>query len=116
MTDATAAAGCSPGRYRLGDVEVELTAENRVQIAGTRQLAGSALRMDRGVENLMRFAGLNLGRALRMATVNPACAAGLADRRGFLRPGDAADLVLFRFDPSLPRITVEKTIVAGRTV
>lgn len=96
VTDATSPAGCAPGRYWLGGIEVELTPENRVQIVGTRTLAGSALRMDRGVENLMRFAGLTLGEALRMATVNPARAMGWRDREGFLRAGDAAELFVFR--------------------
>jgi N-acetylglucosamine-6-phosphate deacetylase len=77
-------------------MEVDLTAEGRVTLAGTRTLAGSALRMDRGVENLMRFAGLTLGEALRMATVVPAKAMGMRDREGFLREGDAAEFVLFR--------------------
>jgi N-acetylglucosamine-6-phosphate deacetylase len=113
VTDTTAPANCPPGRYLLGDVEVELTPENRVQIVGTGILAGSALRMDRGVENLMRFAGLSLAQALRLATVNAARAAGLTNRTGFLSLGDAADLVLFRFDPSGPRLTVERTIVAA---
>jgi N-acetylglucosamine-6-phosphate deacetylase len=112
-TDATSSAGCRPGRYRLGDVEVELTPEDRVQIAGTRTLAGSALRMDRGVENLMRFTGVSLEQALRMSTVNPARAARLTGRTGFLAAGDAADLILFRFDPAAPRIVIERTIVAG---
>ena len=115
VTDATSPANCSPGQYRLGDVEVELTPDNRVQIIGTQRLAGSALRMDRGVENLMRFAGLTLGQALRMATANPARAARLAGRTGFLEVGDAADLVLFRFDPAGPRIVIEKTIAGGLT-
>jgi N-acetylglucosamine-6-phosphate deacetylase len=96
VTDATSPAGSAPGRYRLGGMEVDLTAEGRVTLAGTRTLAGSALRMDRGVENLMRFAGLTLGEALRMATVVPAKAMGMRDREGFLREGDAAEFVLFR--------------------
>ncbi|MBI3695828.1 MAG: N-acetylglucosamine-6-phosphate deacetylase [Acidobacteria bacterium] len=106
VTDATSPADCAPGRYRLGDVDVELTPENRVQVVGTRTLAGSALRMDRGVENLMRFAGLSLAQALRMATVNPARAARLEGRTGFLQAGDIADLVLFR-----PGFVVEQTLV-----
>ena len=112
VTDATSPANCAPGRYWLGDVEVELTPENRVQMVGASRLAGSALRMDRGVENLMRFAGLSLLDALRMATVNPARATRLAGRTGFLQPGDTADLILFRFDPAAPGIVVERTIVA----
>lgn len=111
VTDATSPANCQPGRYRLGDMEVELTPENRVQITGTDRLAGSALRMDRGVENLIRFAGLTLEQALRMATVNAAKAVNLSGRTGFLAPGDTADLILFRFDPGKCRLSVEKTIV-----
>jgi N-acetylglucosamine-6-phosphate deacetylase len=107
VTDATAPANCPPGRYRLGGMDVDLTAEGKVTLAGTERLAGSALRMDRGLENLMRFAGVGLGEALRMATVNPARAMGMQDREGFLRAGDAAELLLFRFDSDGPRIAVQ---------
>jgi N-acetylglucosamine-6-phosphate deacetylase len=96
VTDATMPATCAPGRYWLGGIEVELTPENRVQIPGTRTLSGSALRMDQGVENLVRFAGITLAAALRMATVNPARAMGMRDREGFLRVGDAAEFWTFR--------------------
>jgi N-acetylglucosamine-6-phosphate deacetylase len=96
VTDATMPATCAPGRYWLGHVEVELTPENRVQIPGTRTLAGSALRMDHGVENLIRFAGISLSEALRMATVNPARALGMKDREGFLQVGDPAEFWTFR--------------------
>ena len=34
-------------------------------------VVGSALRMDRGVETLMRLAGLTLAEAVTMATLNP---------------------------------------------
>ncbi len=96
VTDATAPAACPPGRYQLSGMQVELTPEGRVQLAGTRTLAGSALRMDRGIERLMRFAELTLGEALRMATVNPARALHMGDREGFLREGDAAEFFVFR--------------------
>ena len=36
VTDATAAAGSRPGRYRLGDVECELGADGRVSLPGNR--------------------------------------------------------------------------------
>jgi len=111
VTDATSPANCRPGRYRLGDLEVELTSEQRVRIAGTDRLAGSALRMDRGVENLIRFAGLTLEQALRAATVNPARVAGLSHRTRFLAPGEAADLILFRWDAEAGRVMVEQTLI-----
>ena len=43
VTDAVAPAGCKPGIYRVGHIEVELTPENRVELTTTRRLAGSAL-------------------------------------------------------------------------
>ena len=103
VTDATMCAGCAPGRYRLGEVEVELDASQRVRMVGTDRLAGSALRMDRGVENLMRFAGLDLAAAVGLASGNPARALGL-DPTG-------NGQVVFRYDPSPPRITVEETLI-----
>ncbi len=58
VTDASAPAGAAPGRYYLGEQAVDLTEDNRVVLAGTEKLAGSALRMDRAVENVMRMAGV----------------------------------------------------------
>ncbi len=116
VTDASSPAGCAPGRYQLGEVDVELTAGNRVQMVGSDKLAGSALRMDHGVSNLMEFAEISLAQALRMATVNPARAARLDDRAGFLAAGDAADVVLFRYSPSPPRLSIVETICNGATI
>ena len=92
VTDASAPAGAAPGRYYLGEQAVDLTADNRVVLAGTEKLAGSALRMDRGVENVMRMTGVSLADAVRMATVN-AAKAGAVPRtrrmRAIVPPGAA---------------------------
>jgi N-acetylglucosamine-6-phosphate deacetylase len=112
VTDASSPAGCAPGRYWLGEVDVELTAQGRVQITGSQRLAGSALRLDRAVENAMRFAGIGLFPALRLATVNPARAVAMTGRTGFLKAGDTADLVFFRFDPKPPALRVERVVCA----
>ncbi|MFB3829485.1 MAG: N-acetylglucosamine-6-phosphate deacetylase [Bryobacteraceae bacterium] len=116
VTDAAMPAGCAPGRYKLAEQDVELTADNRVVLFGKERLAGSALRMDRGVENLMRIAGLPLAGAVRMATVNPARAARIAGRTRGLEPGDRADFVLYRFDQNRRAIEIVQTIVNGQTV
>ena len=73
VTDAVAPAGCPPGPYQLGEVAIELTAEGRVEMRGSQKprLAGSALRMDRAVENTVRFAGIRLADALDMAGPQP---------------------------------------------
>lgn len=116
VTDAAAPAGCVPGRYRLGEVEVELTADQRVVMAGQDRLAGSALRMDRGIENLMTIGALSLPEAVRMATVNAAKAGRVAQRENGLAVGERADLVEFRFFSETSRIEILATWLGGRQV
>ena len=111
VTDAVAPARCRPGLYRLGEQEVELLAEQRVELTSTRRLAGSALSMDRGVENAMRFAGLSVLEATRLASSNPGTAIGLARRSGYLEPGQTADFTIFRLGPE-GQVAVERTITA----
>lgn len=112
VTDAVAPAHCRPGLYRLGEQEVELLPEQRVELTSSRRLAGSALSMDRGIENSMRFAGLTLLQSTRLASSNPGAAMGLEDRSGYLEPGQAADLTIFRIS-SEGRVEVERTVTAG---
>lgn len=72
VTDAMAAAGCGPGSYRMGDVDVEVGADKRVSLKGTPFLAGSALTMSDAVANTVRFTGLSLEDVLPMASTLPA--------------------------------------------
>jgi len=111
VTDASSPAGAEPGRYRLGELDVDLTADGHVVLAGTSRLAGSALRMDRGVENLMRLAGLSLADAVKMATVNAARAGRVPGRTRGLEVGERADLVEFRMAEG--KIEVTGTWVEG---
>lgn len=112
-TDAVPPAGCPPGIYRFGHLEVELTPQGRVELTDSRRLAGSALRMDRALVNLMRFAGLPLPDALQTGTCNAARGIKLEGRKGFLQPGDWADLILFRFDAETQEVEIRKTLVAA---
>jgi N-acetylglucosamine-6-phosphate deacetylase len=112
VTDASTPAGATPGGYYLADQPVDLTEDGRVVLAGTDRLAGSALHMHRGVENLMRLAGLSLADAVRMATINPARAGKVPGRAQGLVPGAPADIVQFRLSPS-NQIEIVGTWVAG---
>jgi N-acetylglucosamine-6-phosphate deacetylase len=114
ITDAATPTGAAPGRYWMGGVEIELLPEGRVVLAGGDRLAGSALRMDRGVENLMKLAGIPLAAAVRMATTNAARAGAVPGRTAGLAPGDRADLVQFRLRAG--RIEVLGTWISGRKV
>ena len=114
VTDASSPAGCPPGRYKMGEQMVDLSAEDRVTLAGSDRLAGSALRMNHGLDNLMKLGGLSLADAVRMATVNAARAGRVADRERGLAAGDRADFVVFRREGDATR--VQETWVDGRRV
>lgn len=116
VTDAVAPAGCPPGPYRLGELDVDLHDNGSVTMRGSVRLAGSALLMHHGVENLMKLAGISLQEALTMATRNPARVGRIANRQRGLAAGERADLVAFRFDPEAKRIEIERTWLAGELV
>lgn len=111
VTDAMAAAAAPPGKYRLGEVLVEVGPDGYVRLPGTPYLAGSALTMDRAVENVSRFAGISLDEAIQLATRQPRRL--FPDLGAGLVPGARADLVVLREGPPL---TVEATIVEGEVV
>lgn len=116
VTDAAPPAGAPPGRYRIADQEVDHTPDGRVVLAGQDRLAGSALRMDRAIENVMKLAGVSAGDAVRMATTNAAQAGGVPKRTAGLASGERADLVLFRWDADSARMEITSTWVSGRRV
>jgi N-acetylglucosamine-6-phosphate deacetylase len=112
VTDAMAAAGAPPGRYTLGDLEIEVGEERFSRLPDTPYLAGSSLTMDEAVGNCARFAGITLASAITMATANPAKL--FHEFSGKLEPGERADLVLFK--AGRKRIHVEQVLLAGRSV
>lgn len=111
VTDAVAPAHCEPGLYKLGEQEVELSPDHRVQLTSNGRLAGSALSMDRSIENVMRFEGYSAYDATRLATSNPATAMGLSDRSGYLELDQTADFTLFRISDA-GCVTVERTVIS----
>ncbi len=91
VTDAAACAGMPPGRYLLGGQPVELPpGDGAAPVLADGTLAGSALRMDRAVANMVAV-GAGLADAVAAATRIPADVIGRADL-GRIAPGAAADL------------------------
>jgi N-acetylglucosamine-6-phosphate deacetylase len=77
ITDSTAAAGCPPGSYTIGEAHIELSADGRVSAPGAPNLAGSSLTMNTAVSNTVRFTGLPLSEVLPMASSLPASCLGM---------------------------------------
>jgi N-acetylglucosamine-6-phosphate deacetylase len=92
VTDAAACAGMPPGRYLLGGEAIELPAgDGTPPVRADGTLAGSALRLDRAVANLVA-AGIAVPAAVAAASRVPADLIGRPDL-GRLAPGARADLV-----------------------
>ena len=91
ISDGTAATGMPDGKYMLGEMEVTVSGGVCRNFEG--KLAGSALTLDRSLRNIVKL-GIPVGNALRMLTLNPAKLLGIEFKKGSLRPGADADILL----------------------
>lgn len=110
VTDAMAALGLdagTAGAISLASLDVTIGPDGVRLADGT--LAGSDLRLDTAVRNLVDMTGCTPAEALTAATATPAAAIGLADR-GRIDTGARADLVLLDDD-----LIVRHTIIEGVT-
>jgi N-acetylglucosamine-6-phosphate deacetylase len=89
-----AAAGAGDGRYRIGDLDVDVT-DGVARLTSGNAIAGSTLTLDVAVARAVQDVGLTPLAAVEAATVVPAQILGVDDRFGRLEPGYVADAVLF---------------------
>lgn len=111
ITDSNIGAGLPAGIYDTPwGYQVKVSPQNAARHATKNFLAGSALTMDRGMANLLRWLQLPPEQIWGMGTLNPARLLGL-DRKGRLEPGADADLVLWDED-----LTAARTWVNGISI
>jgi N-acetylglucosamine-6-phosphate deacetylase len=91
VSDGISATGMPDGEYMLGTFEV--TVRGGICRNAEGKLAGSTLTLDRALRNMVKL-GATVADALRMLTLNPAKLLGLEFKKGALRPGADADVVL----------------------
>jgi len=91
ISDGISATGMPDGKYMLGDIEV--TVSGGVCRNAEGKLAGSTLTLDRALRNIVAM-GATLCDAVRMLTLNPATLLGIEFKKGALRAGADADIVL----------------------
>jgi len=110
--DASGLAGCPPGRYGEGGIDVEILQDGRIVIAGQQALlAGSALHTHDCIARLIRSTSASLVEAIYMVTKNPSRLLRSEDIR--LRRGSRADLTVFRHDAKRGEFAIDRTIAAG---
>lgn len=96
ITDAMRAKGLADGESELGgQVVIVKNGEARL-VDGT--LAGSVLRMNRAIENMVKKVGVSLETAVTFATANPAKNLGIFDEVGSVKVGKKADFAVLDKD------------------
>ena len=84
---------------------------DRLFIEGTDTLAGSVIPLGSCVRNFARFTACTLAQAIVCATYNPARCLGIENKKGTLRPGADADLIVLN-----RKGYVQSTWVKGKEV
>lgn len=114
VSDTSGLGGRPPGTYEhpIGGTVV-LSADGRLGVEGTEYLAGAALPLLAGIQNVVRQTDMSLDQALLMATGNPGRFVG---GRGVIAAGAAADLLRFGWDETSHSIQVDTVVVSGQIV
>jgi N-acetylglucosamine-6-phosphate deacetylase len=113
VSDAMAAAGVGDGRYRLGNLDVEVAA-GVARLTGGKAIAGSTITLDVAVARAVQDVGLIALAAVEAATAIPAQIMGVDDRFGRLEPGYMADAVLFDSDWQVRGVWIDGRPVGER--
>lgn len=108
ISDGISATGMPDGKYMLGGLEV--TVSGGVCRNAEGRLAGSTLTLDRALRNIVKL-GIPLSDAVRMLTLNPATLLGIEFKKGALRTGADADIVLLNEGHEIERVWARGTSV-----
>jgi N-acetylglucosamine-6-phosphate deacetylase len=93
ITDGMAATGMPDGRYKLGELEVDVSNGRCTSAGSPGVLAGSVLAMDQAVRNFSLFTGASIAVSARCAAGNPARLLGLK-QWGDLEEGREANFLV----------------------
>ena len=116
ITDANRGAGSVPGRYRFGSREITFAYQGAPARLSEDSdppncIAGSGLTMDLAIRNAVKMLDVSASLAAGMASTNPIHVLGLDSKKGYIKEGYDADLVLLSTE-----LEVECTFVGGRCV
>jgi N-acetylglucosamine-6-phosphate deacetylase len=109
-SDVIYLAGMAPGIYTFSGMRVILKEDGMLLNAEQNVLAGASFPLRKGVENIMRFAGLPLKDAICLASENVAKVYGFKDI-GTLDAGKRADIIVFEKEGE--SIKIMKTYKGG---
>ena len=102
ISDALMAKGTPIGsRHIFGGNEILIYPDGSAHLTKIDSLAGSTLNLNKGLKILVEDALVPFNYAINACTLNPANLLGIADRKGSIRVGKDADLVVLDTDYSV---------------
>ena len=102
VTDALMAKGTPIGsRHIFGGNEILIYPDGSAHLVEAGNLAGSTLQVNQGLKILIEDALVPVNYAINSCTLNPANCLGIADRKGSIRVGKDADMVVLDDDYSV---------------
>ena len=114
VTDSMRAAGMPEGPSILGGLESGqpvIVEEGVAKLADRSAFAGSVATADLLIRTMVQLADCSMSNAVRMLTENPARVMGISDRKGSLKKGLDADVVIFD-----ENVKILKTIIDGKII
>ena len=107
ITDCLPAGGLPEGEYTLGGAKIIYKNDLCRLEDGT--IAGSVLRLNKGVWNIYNNSKIPLNECVNCASLNPATTLGIQDKKGSIKEGKDADLLILDNE-----FNVKKTIIGGK--
>ena len=107
ITDSLQVKGLPAGtRTLFGGNLIELYEDGSAHLVGAGNLAGSTLKVNQGLRNLVEMAGLPWQTAINSCTINPARLIGMEASKGSVTAGKDADIVVLGDDYSVEDVYV----------
>jgi len=102
ISDALMAKGSAPGtKFSFGGHEIVIYDDKTAHLTESKSLAGSTLKINEGLRLLVEEAMVPFNYAINSCTLNPAKCLGVDNRKGSIRRGLDADLVVLDNDYSV---------------
>ena len=109
ISDAMRAAGLSDGEFELGGQKV-MVKEGEARLKDG-SLAGSTLNLHKSVQNMVNYLNVPLHEAVKMASLSPAKALGIEERKGSIEVGKDADMILFDHNLEITNVIKSGNII-----
>lgn len=110
ITDCMRAGGLPDGDYTLGEFPVEVN-KGTARLKNNGNLAGSVLKLNDSVKNVIEWGIATPEEAIRMASLNPALSVGIEEKCGQIKEGLLADFIVLNND-----FDIVRTYLAGKCV